>query len=123
MNDEFITLCMIFCHIVDDYYLQGILASMKQKSWWEKQGFNDKYGTDYIWALLMHAFSWSFMIMLPIAVYTNFEIGALFILIFFANWIVHAIVDDLKANKKKINLWQDQLIHICQIALTALLLL
>ena len=22
---------MCFCHIVDDYYLQGILASMKQK--------------------------------------------------------------------------------------------
>lgn len=28
---------MIFCHIVDDYYLQGWLASAKQKSWWEKE--------------------------------------------------------------------------------------
>ena len=24
---------MIFCHIVDDYYLQGWLASAKQKTW------------------------------------------------------------------------------------------
>ena len=23
-------------HIVDDYYLQGILAKMKQKSWWKE---------------------------------------------------------------------------------------
>lgn len=27
---------MIFCHIVDDYYLQGWLASAKQKSWWKR---------------------------------------------------------------------------------------
>ena len=24
---------MIFCHVVDDYYLQGWLASAKQKKW------------------------------------------------------------------------------------------
>lgn len=27
----FILFCMIFCHIIDDYYLQGWLASAKQK--------------------------------------------------------------------------------------------
>ena len=27
---------MFFLHIVDDYYLQGCLAQMKQQSWWEK---------------------------------------------------------------------------------------
>lgn len=27
---------MIFAHLVDDYYLQGWLASAKQKKWWEK---------------------------------------------------------------------------------------
>lgn len=30
-------LTMIFMHIIDDYCLQGILASMKQKSWWTEQ--------------------------------------------------------------------------------------
>lgn len=28
-------LLMIFAHIIDDYYLQGILAHMKQKVWWD----------------------------------------------------------------------------------------
>ena len=27
----FVLLVMLFAHIVDDYYLQGVLASMKQK--------------------------------------------------------------------------------------------
>lgn len=36
MNNCFLLLLMIFLHIVDDYYLQGILASMKQKEWWHK---------------------------------------------------------------------------------------
>lgn len=31
MSKIFILALMIFCHIVDDYYLQGILAQMKQK--------------------------------------------------------------------------------------------
>ena len=56
---------MIFCHIVDDYYLQGWLASAKQKSWWEKNAPEKLYKYDYLAALFMHSFSWSFMIMLP----------------------------------------------------------
>lgn len=36
MKETILLLCMLFCHIVDDYYLQGWLASAKQKSWWEK---------------------------------------------------------------------------------------
>ena len=33
------------------------------------------------------------------------------------------LVDDLKANRKKINLWHDQLIHMSQIAVTAIVML
>lgn len=58
---------MLFCHIVDDYYLQGILASMKQKKWWQENAPDKLYEYDYLIALLMHGFSWAFMIMLPIA--------------------------------------------------------
>ena len=39
---------MLFCHIVDDYYLQGWLASAKQKSWWEKNAPDELYKNDYI---------------------------------------------------------------------------
>ena len=57
-----ILIVMFFCHIVDDYYLQGCLANMKQKSWWQIHTSNKLYKYDYIMALLEHAFSWSFMI-------------------------------------------------------------
>lgn len=76
MNTIYILLFMIFMHIIDDFNLQGIMAAMKQKSWWEKQeGYNDKYRFDYIPALLCHAFSWSMMIHIPILVYYNFDMG------------------------------------------------
>lgn len=65
----FLLLGMLFLHLVDDYYLQGWLASAKQKSWWEKNSPDKLYSHDYIMALCEHAFSWTFMIMLIPAVF------------------------------------------------------
>lgn len=122
MNKPFVLLWMIFMHIVDDYRLQGILASMKQKSWWrEHPQYKPKYQYDYIVALLMHSFSWAFMIMLPIMIVNGFGVTFNMILALAVNLLVHGIVDDLKANKMKINLWQDQAIHILQIVVTFLI--
>lgn len=118
MNGLFVLLSMVFCHIVDDYYLQGKLALFKQESWWEKNAPDEMYKHDYIVALMMHSFSWAFMVMLPIAVSQSFDIGAGFAAMFVVNTAVHAIVDHLKANKRKINLITDQSIHICQIIMT-----
>lgn len=115
MNEGFIILWMIFFHIVDDYYLQGWLASAKQKSWWEKNAPDKLYENDYIWALMMHSFSWAFMIMLPIAYHNGFNVHPLFFVMFGLNFMLHAIVDDMKANKKWINLWFDQIVHMIQI--------
>lgn len=115
-----IFLAMIFLHIVDDYYLQGILAQMKQKKFWKEQAPDELYKYDYIWALIMHAFSWTFMIMLPLIFVS--PINPAFYIIFVVNLAVHAYVDNLKANKHKINLWQDQLIHLAQIILTFIIL-
>ena len=111
-------LLMIFMHIVDDYYLQGWLASAKQKSWWEKNAPQELYEYDYLWALIMHSFSWTFMIMLPIMYILKFELSLSFYIAFILNVIGHARVDDLKANKKEINLIQDQIIHMMQIIAT-----
>lgn len=121
MNYILILLSMVFCHIVDDYYLQGWLASAKQKKWWEKNAPDEIYKNDYKMALFMHAFSWSFMIMIPIVTYVYFvgftlKIGIVFWYII--NLVIHAYVDNLKANKGKINLIQDQLIHLGQILVT-----
>ena len=89
MNKVFIVLLMVFFHIIDDYKLQGILASMKQKKWWEEQKeYIEKYQYDYIWALITHSFSWSFMIMLPIALIKNFEVGITFVNVFIFNIII-----------------------------------
>lgn len=125
MSKTFIIILMIFLHIVDDYYLQlqGWLASGKQKSWWKENAPDEMYKYDYIWALAMHSFSWAFMTVLPIAVSMKFEVNGLFVILLFLNMLVHGIVDDLKANKKRINLWQDQIIHIMQIVITAIVLI
>lgn len=117
-NKIFILLSMMFLHIIDDYKLQGILASMKQKKWWQEQKeYKALYKHDYIMALIEHSFSWTFMIMLPIAIALKFNIGW-WALAYIVNIIIHALVDDLKANKFKINLVIDQLIHIVQIIVT-----
>ena len=113
---------MLFFHIIDDYYLQGMLASMKQKSWWDKHADNKLYKYDYMMALIEHAFSWAVMINIPIVVYSyimNVNLNPiLFISMFILNWIIHAMTDNAKANMFKINLIQDQCIHIMQILLT-----
>lgn len=119
MNYILLLIGMLFFHIVDDYYLQGFLASAKQKSWWEKNCPNPLYKKDYIMALIEHAFSWTVMIHIPIIIYSaifSIEISSItFMVLFIINWIVHVLVDNAKANLLKINLVQDQLIHIVQI--------
>lgn len=111
-------LLMILMHIVDDYYLQGILASMKQKSWWEKQeGYTNLYKNDYKMALLMHSMSWSIMLLIPAMFLLNVN-GYALLGIFVVNTFIHYHIDNLKANKKQINLMFDQTIHIMQIIAT-----
>ena len=114
----FVLLAMIFCHVMDDYRLQGILANMKQRSWWTKNAPGRLYVHDHLMALGMHAFSWAFMAMLPIAIYQHFEVGVFFVVLMLANIMIHAFVDDLKANKGIINLVTDQSIHLAQILCT-----
>ena len=111
-------LLMILMHIVDDYYLQGILASMKQKKWWlEQKGYKDMYKNDYTMALLMHSMSWSIMILLPVMIFTTTP-GAVIWTFFVINALIHYYVDNLKANELKINLVEDQSVHLLQILTT-----
>ena len=119
MKDVFVLLCMIFCHIVDDYYLQGWLASAKQKSWWEQNAPNELYKNDYIMALAMHSFSWTFMVMLvpTLLLLSDFNVK-IYCGLFLSNWMMHLVTDDAKANEKTINLIEDQLIHLAQIVFT-----
>ena len=121
MIKVFVFISMIFCHIIDDYKLQaGVLNNLKQKSWWEENAPDPLYKYDYIMGLIMHSISWSFMIMLPIALYYKLNINVSFICVFIVNACVHGVIDDIKANRKKINLITDQLLHMFQITITAI---
>lgn len=120
MSKAFVVLFMIFMHILDDYKIQsGVLAFLKQKDYWKKVAPQSLYRYDYIAALIIHGFSWAFMIMLPLAILMKFNIGWFFMIMLFINAIIHAAIDDLKANRGILNLCQDQLLHIFQILGTA----
>ena len=112
-----VLLSMFFLHIVDDYYLQGVLANLKQRKWWRNNAPDKLYRYDYLIALVEHAFSWSFMIHIPIMIYFKGSIALLPISII-VNMMIHAFIDDLKANKRIINLITDQIFHFIQIIIT-----
>lgn len=120
MPKWFVLLAMLFCHIVDDYYLQAIgpLASMKQKRWWKENHPHDLYKHDYIAALIAHGVSWAFMIMLPVVTYYGGHPPVAYYVLFVTNTAIHALVDHLKANVFVINLLIDQTAHVVQILLT-----
>lgn len=122
MNNTCVTLLifMVFAHIVDDFYLQGCLANMKQKSWWKKNAPDPLYRHDYAISLIIHGTSWAIMTMMPIIVFSllkGFELGWFYILIPL-NAILHACIDHLKANMHKIDLIDDQVMHAMQILAT-----
>jgi len=118
MSLIFVFFAMIFCHIIDDFVLQGKLTDFKQRKWWKDNYPNMKYQYDFVTCLALHAMEWSFMILLPLAIYVKFNVTWLYAIGFIINSIIHALVDDMKCNKEWFCLEADQLIHICQIILT-----
>ena len=118
-----IVLLMVLGHVLADFYVQPIcLSQMKCKCWWvkecEKNNVDFKeYQADYIVALIMHSISWAVMILMPIMFLMNVN-DWLLLKLFLINTGVHAVVDDLKANRYKLNLWTDQFIHIWQMLIT-----
>ena len=108
-----ILILMFFAHLVDDYFLQSCLANLKQKKYWQENAPQSLYKYDYIMALICHSLMWSISISIPLIIYGYFVWWLVPI-----NMIIHAIVDDLKANRFKINLCIDQSIHFIQVVLT-----
>lgn len=120
MTWQVILVLMLLGHLVADYTLQGWLADGKQESWWKKVcggKIPDMYKHDYIAALVCHSLYWSIFVCAP------FYTSSHFLLATIINTAVHAVVDDLKANQKRINLIQDQLIHLVQILITFAILI
>ena len=120
-----VLMIMLWLHIFADYHLQGILAQMKQFSWWTKhvKSDYDKYKDDYIQALLAHSFEWAFIVSLPLLYFLwkgGFEAapGAVYLTQLLGNTFVHSVIDDKKANRGELNLMQDQRCHVYQIVAT-----
>ena len=117
---------MLFCHIIEDFHIQGILADMKQKCWWRNQyteygkglkpNTMKKYDKDYAVALLMHGFEWAFIVHIPLMWFVGLQ--PVILLSITANALVHAYIDNMKCNRLRINLIQDQILHIVQIAVS-----
>lgn len=109
-----IFLLMVFCHIIDDFHIQGFLAQAKQRTWWINQPeYTGRYKHDYITALAFHGFEWAIIVHIPIFFYIGISDYIIFSVILSA--MIHAIIDDLKCNQRKINLCQDQILHILQL--------
>lgn len=124
---------MVLLYIIEDFHLQGILASMKQESWWRSECNKlniiyrlSKYKYDYIVGLCIHALENSIFIALPliidslIAIFTGSPDNKYFIVWLFiivANTVIHAVIDNFKCNWKCINLITDQVLHFVFIIL------
>lgn len=119
-----VLLLMFLFDIIDDFVLQPIcLSKLKQKRYWieecKKYNLNiSKYDTDYITALITHGLSWSIMIHVPLMFLGGIRDDFFLLLSVLFNAVIHAIIDDLKANKLKINLDVDQCLHGLQIVIT-----
>lgn len=100
---------MVFLHIVDDFYLQGILMKMKQK----------RGNRDYIVALLIHGYSWSFMVHLPfigIMLLCNaFGYVTMVIINMIIHAAIHAVIDHLKENMRTLDFVDEQIGHLAQV--------
>ena len=106
---------MVFAHLIADYPLQGWLAQAKCKDYWADKGGKCRY--DYVPALIGHSLMWSIALIIPILVI--FDYDGMFAWVFVVpNALIHYLIDDAKANKKKLNLCQDQLLHLAQIVAT-----
>ena len=107
---------MLELHIIADFHMQGILAKLKQESeWLNHPEYNEIYKNDWAIAMWLHAFEWTFVVMLPLAYLHSWEITSAFVICFVVNMVVHAATDHLKANMRDISLVADQTIHIIQI--------
>ena len=117
-------LLSLLLHVIDDFVLQPIcLSKLKQKKFWiEHEDYKDKYKDDYKMALFIHCLSWTIITFLPLIFVLKGILFYCLISLMPLNLMTHYITDDAKANEFKINLIQDQLIHIGQIIFSYLII-
>ena len=127
-------LLMLLAHIIEDFHLQGRMADMKQRRWWEDAIWSSvqhltfmedrnaefrrqigQYRYDYLSVLILHGFEWAICVSIPVFFYTGFEPSAAYMIAMIIMAFAHSLVDHLKCNMFEINLVYDQAIHIAQV--------
>ena len=123
-----ILICLtLFLHFYSDFNLQigGNLHDMKQQKWWEVQlkanhatSYERKlYRFDWIVALFIHSTVWALVTFAPV-IYLLRDQPFVVLPLLVGNVILHAVIDNAKANYRVISLLSDQLLHLGQIAIT-----
>ena len=115
-------LLTLLLHFMADFTLQGCLADMKQRQWWNLQDIitcKSRYVHDWICGLVCHALYWTLVTFSPLLWLTENLWTISFIVL--GNTAMHAVIDHLKCNRYRINLCQDQLLHLAQILATCLI--
>lgn len=116
-------LTMIFLHVVADFNLQtDDMKKWKQKLWWDNNYPEELYEDDYKMILGIHSFVWAFTIHIPIMAYIiiydiHLDVFSLLWTVLL-NVIAHYIIDDMKANQRKISLIMDQALHYTAVTAT-----
>lgn len=115
---------MFLLHFFADFNLQigAGLDKFKQKKWWKDQIDKEKsvesmtrslrmYRHDYLCGLVCHGLYWSLVVCLPLLLVGGCAYAANALI----QGLIHASIDHEKANKFKMNLIEDQIIHAVQI--------
>lgn len=123
MSKQFVLTLMVFCHIMNDYCLQTLLISLKQRLQWTKGEFSGSYKNGYASTLLTRGFSWAFIIMFPVVVFYRFNMPLTFYILLITNCLIYAYIDDLEAGKHKISTTTNQSLHITQLVITFIALI
>lgn len=105
---------MFLLHLIADFALQSVRdANLKQKKWWEdatKEMENrEMYRYDWIAGMACHCLLWSLMVCLPLVT------RLIYLPMVIVQAAAHFWIDDMKANRLKINLIEDQFLHLAQI--------
>ena len=104
-------------HVVADFnvQIQGRLNDFKCREWWEKNAPDSAYRFDYVCALWLHGMCWAGITFLPVLLLGDFsKMQEWYVCAVIVNATIHAIIDSVKANNRKMNLWADQICHVVQ---------
>ena len=117
MSAILLLVLMVALHTIEDFHVQGIMAQMKQRSWWVNNAPSPKYRYDHLPVILLHGLEWAVFVSLPLMWASDWSLPDWFCALIAAMGLVHSVIDHLKANMLKINLVQGQALHMVQIAI------